>query len=149
MPRYYPVVRVLSLVIFMFGMTMLVPLLLSWFQHDGAESAFDEAFVLTVATGLGLWWVTRRETRDLTIRDGFLMVALVWTVLPVYAALPLVLQLNLSFTDAYFEAVSGLTTTGATGGSWRRRSSRGWSRTAPGFHGGRPEAQSGGARPRS
>ncbi|MEF8729123.1 MAG: potassium transporter TrkG [Accumulibacter sp.] len=114
MPRYYPVVRVLSLVIFMFGMTMLVPLLLSWFQHDGAESAFDEAFVLTVATGLGLWWVTRRETRDLTIRDGFLMVALVWTVLPVYAALPLVLQLNLSFTDAYFEAVSGLTTTGAT-----------------------------------
>jgi len=114
MQRYYPVVRVLSLVILMFGLTMLVPLLLSWFQHDGAESAFDEAFVLTVGTGFGLWWVTRREVRDLTIRDGFLMVALVWTVLPVYAALPLVLQLNLSFTDAYFEAVSGLTTTGAT-----------------------------------
>ncbi|EXI88256.1 MAG: Trk system potassium uptake protein TrkH [Candidatus Accumulibacter sp. BA-94] len=114
MQRYYPVVRVLSLIIFMFGMTMLVPLLLSWFMHDGAESAFDEAFVLTVATGLGLWWVTRSETRDLTIRDGFLMVALVWTVLPVYAALPLILQLNLSFSDAYFEAVSGLTTTGAT-----------------------------------
>ncbi|MCM8612146.1 potassium transporter TrkG [Accumulibacter sp.] len=114
MQRYYPVVRVLSLVILMFGMTMLVPLLLSWFMHDGAESAFDEAVVLTVATGLGLWWATRRETRDLTIRDGFLMVALVWTVLPVYAALPLILQLHLSFTDAYFEAVSGLTTTGAT-----------------------------------
>jgi trk system potassium uptake protein TrkH len=114
MQRYYPVVRVLSLVILMFGMTMLVPLLLSWFMHDGAESAFDEAFLLTVGTGFGLWWVTRREVRDLTIRDGFLMVALVWTVLPVYAALPLVLQLDASFTDAYFEAVSGLTTTGAT-----------------------------------
>jgi len=114
MERYYPVVRVLSLVIIMFGMTMLVPLLLSWFMHDGAESAFDEAFLLTVGTGFGLWWVTRREVRDLTIRDGFLMVALVWTVLPVYAALPLVLQLDASFTDAYFEAVSGLTTTGAT-----------------------------------
>ena len=114
MERYYPVVRVLSLVIFMFGLTMLVPLLLSWFMHDGAESAFDEAFLLTVGTGFGLWWVTRREVRDLTIRDGFLMVALVWTVLPVYAALPLVLQLDASFTDAYFEAVSGLTTTGAT-----------------------------------
>ena len=114
MQRYYPVVRVLSLVIFMFGLTMLVPLLLSWFMHDGAESAFDEACLLTVGTGFGLWWVTRREVRDLTIRDGFLMVALVWTVLPVYAALPLVLQLDASFTDAYFEAVSGLTTTGAT-----------------------------------
>ncbi|WP_374690982.1 TrkH family potassium uptake protein [Accumulibacter sp.] len=114
MQRYYPVVRVLSLVIFMFGMTMLIPLLLSWFMHDGAESAFDEAFLLTAGTGFGLWWVTRRETRDLTIRDGFLMVALVWTVLPVYAAMPLILQLDASFTDAYFEAVSGLTTTGAT-----------------------------------
>jgi trk system potassium uptake protein TrkH len=42
------------------------------------------------------------------------MVALVWTVLPVYAGLPLMIQLDASFTDAYFEAVSGLTTTGAT-----------------------------------
>ncbi|MBN8516060.1 potassium transporter TrkG [Accumulibacter sp.] len=114
MQRFYPVVRVLSLVILMFGLTMLVPLGVSWFLDDGAFASFDEAVLLTVATGLGLWYVTRRETRDLTIRDGFLMVALVWTLLPIYAALPLVLQLGLSFTDAYFEAVSGLTTTGAT-----------------------------------
>ncbi|WP_291993516.1 potassium transporter TrkG [Candidatus Accumulibacter sp. ACC003] len=114
MKTYYPVVRALSLVILMFGLTMLVPLGVSWFLDDGAFGAFDEAILLTVGTGLGLWYVTRRETRDLTIRDGFLMVALVWTVLPVYAALPLVLQLGLSFTDGYFEAVSGLTTTGAT-----------------------------------
>jgi trk system potassium uptake protein TrkH len=114
MQRYYPVIRVLSLVIVIFGLTMLVPLLLSWAMHDGAESAFDEAFLLTVGTGLGLWYATRKEKRDLTIRDGFLMVALVWTVLPVYAALPLIIQLDASFTDAYFEAVSGLTTTGAT-----------------------------------
>lgn len=114
MQRYYPVIRVLSMVIVMFGLTMLVPWGLSWFVHDGAENAFDEAVLLTVGTGAGLWYATRKEKRDLTIRDGFLMVALVWTVLPVYAALPLVIQLNASFTDAYFEAVSGLTTTGAT-----------------------------------
>ncbi|EXI77453.1 MAG: Trk system potassium uptake protein TrkH [Candidatus Accumulibacter appositus] len=114
MQRYYPVVRVLSLVILMFGLTMLLPLGVSWWLDDGAFASFDEAFLLTVATGAGLWYATRRETRDLTIRDGFLMVALVWTLLPIYAALPLVLELQLSFTDAYFEAVSGLTTTGAT-----------------------------------
>jgi trk system potassium uptake protein TrkH len=114
MQRYYPVIRVLSLVICMFGLTMLVPWALSWATQDGAESAFDEAVLLTVGTGLGLWYATRKEKRDLTIRDGFLMVALVWTVLPVYAGLPLMIQLNASFTDAYFEAVSGLTTTGAT-----------------------------------
>jgi len=114
MQRYYPVARVLSLIILIFGLTMLVPLGISWLERDGAESAFDEAFLLTVATGAGLWYATRREKRDLTIRDGFLMVALVWSVLPVYAALPLIIQLDLSFTDAYFECVSGLTTTGAT-----------------------------------
>jgi len=96
MQRYYPVIRVLSMVIVMFGLTMLVPWGLSWFMHDGAESAFDEAVLLTVGTGAGLWYATRKEKRDLTIRDGFLMVALVWTVLPVYAALPLVIQLNAS-----------------------------------------------------
>lgn len=114
MQRYYPVVRVLSMVIVIFGLTMLVPWTLSWVLHDGAESAFDEAVLLTVGTGMGLWYATRKEKRDLTIRDGFLMVALVWTVLPVYASLPLVIQMHASFTDAYFEAVSGLTTTGAT-----------------------------------
>ena len=114
MQRYYPVIRVLALVILMFGLTMLLPLGLSWAMHDGAEGAFDEAILLTVGTGLGLWYATRNEKRDLTIRDGFLMVALVWTVLPIYASLPLIIQLDASFTDAYFEAVSGLTTTGAT-----------------------------------
>ncbi|WP_313951561.1 potassium transporter TrkG [Accumulibacter sp.] len=114
MKSYYPVIRALSLVILMFGMTMLLPLGLSWLLDDGALGAFDEAFLLTTGTGFGLWYVTRRVNGDLTIRDGFLMVALVWTVLPVYASLPLVLQLNLSFTEGYFEAVSGLTTTGAT-----------------------------------
>jgi trk system potassium uptake protein TrkH len=98
----------------MFGLTMLVPWGLSWSLNDGAQSAFDEAILLTVGTGLGLWYATRNEKRDLTIRDGFLMVALVWTVLPIYAGLPLIINLNVSFTDAYFEAVSGLTTTGAT-----------------------------------
>lgn len=114
MKRFYPVIRVLSLVILMFGLTMLFPMSISWLLDDGAFASFDEAFLLTVATGAGLWYATRKETRDLTIRDGFLMVALVWTLLPIYAALPLVLELKLSFTDAYFEAVSGLTTTGAT-----------------------------------
>jgi trk system potassium uptake protein TrkH len=83
-------------------------------MQDGAEGAFDEAILLTLGTGIGLWYATRNEKRDLTIRDGFLMVALVWTVLPVYACLPLIIQIDASFTDAYFEAVSGLTTTGAT-----------------------------------
>jgi len=112
--RFYPTIRVFGVLLTGFSLTLLVPLLLSWHWQDGASSAYDEAFLLALGTGLGLWWTARHEKRDLKVRDGFLMVVLVWTVLPIYAGLPLVLHLNISFTDAYFEAVSGLTTTGAT-----------------------------------
>ncbi|MBL8491799.1 MAG: TrkH family potassium uptake protein [Rhodocyclaceae bacterium] len=114
MRRYYPVVRVFGVLLMGFAMAILVPWLYSWWIDDGARSAYDEAFLLTFGTGLGLWWVARRETHDLKVRDGFLMVVLVWTVLPVFAGLPLIIHLGVSFTDAYFEAVSGLTTTGST-----------------------------------
>jgi trk system potassium uptake protein TrkH len=114
MQRFYPVIRVFGVLLMGFALTMLVPLALSWYWQDGAASAYDEAFLLTFGTGLGLWWAARNEKSDLKVRDGFLMVVMVWTLLPVYAGLPLILQLGVSFTDAYFEAVSGITTTGAT-----------------------------------
>jgi trk system potassium uptake protein TrkH len=114
MERYYPVVRVFGVLLMGFALAMLVPLIVSWSLHDGAESAYDEAFLLTFGTGAALWWAARHEKRELKVRDGFLMVVLVWTVLPAYAGLPFILQLGVSFTDAYFEAMSGLTTTGST-----------------------------------
>lgn len=114
MQRFYPVIRVFGVLLMGFALTMLVPLFFSWVWRDGATTAYDEAFLLTFGTGLGLWWAARNEKSELKVRDGFLMVVMVWTVLPVYAGLPLILQLGISFTDAYFEAVSGITTTGAT-----------------------------------
>lgn len=114
MKRFYPTIRVFGVLLTGFSLTLLVPLLLSWYWQDGATSAYDKAFLLSFGTGLGLWWAARHEKHDLKVRDGFLMVVMVWTLLPVYAGLPLILHLGVSFTDAYFEAVSGLTTTGAT-----------------------------------
>jgi trk system potassium uptake protein TrkH len=114
MTRFAPVYRALGMIIMLFGLTMLVPLILSWVMDDGAQTAFDEAFLLTMACGGLLWFRFRNCKRELAIRDGFLMVVLVWTVLPAFAAVPLMIQLGISHTDAYFEAVSGLTTTGST-----------------------------------
>ena len=114
MNRYYPLVRVFGALLVGFSFCLLVPLALSWYMQDGAHGAFDEAFLLTLACGLGFYYSARRERRELKVRDGFLLVVLVWTVLPVFASLPLVIQLRMPFTDAYFEAVSGLTATGAT-----------------------------------
>jgi trk system potassium uptake protein TrkH len=102
------------MIIMLFGLTMLSPLVVSYVTNDGAQTAYDEAFALTLLCGAFLWYRYRRCKRELNIRDGFLMVVLVWTVLPAFAAIPFMLQLGISHTDAYFEAVSGLTTTGST-----------------------------------
>lgn len=114
MTRFAPVYRALGMIIMLFGLTMLAPLILSYLVADGAWAAYDEAFALTMLSGAFLWYRYRNCKRDLSIRDGFLMVVLVWSVLPAFAAIPLMLQLGISHTDAYFEAMSGLTTTGST-----------------------------------
>ena len=114
MSRFAPVFRALGMIIMLFALTMLLPLAWSWVVDDGAQSSYDEAFGLTMLCGLGLWYRNRNEKRELQVRDGFLMVVLVWTLLPAFATLPLMLQLHIPFTDAYFETMSGLTTTGST-----------------------------------
>ena len=114
MTRFAPVYRALGMIIMLFALTMLAPLILSIVVNDGAQTAYDEAFWLTLLSGTFLWYRYRNCKRDLNIRDGFLMVVLVWTVLPAFAAVPLMIHLGISHTDAYFETVSGLTTTGST-----------------------------------
>jgi trk system potassium uptake protein TrkH len=111
----FPVLNVLGFVVMLFALTMLVPLLVALVGGDKALNAYDEAFLICILVGALLWYFTRRFKRELQPRDGFLLVTLVWTVLPAVATLPLLLHLpGLSFTDAYFETMSGLTTTGAT-----------------------------------
>jgi trk system potassium uptake protein len=89
-------------------------LLVSHLNNDGAQRVYDEVFLLTVLSGCFLWYRYRNTHRDLNVRDGFLLVVLVWTVLPAFSALPFMIHLGMSHTDAYFEAMSALTATGAT-----------------------------------
>jgi trk system potassium uptake protein TrkH len=115
MSRIAPVLNVLSKVVMLFSAAFLVPLTLSWIFDDGAQRAYDEAIVITFAAGALTWLFTRKSQRELQTRDGFLLVLLVWTGLPAFATLPLLIFMpDLSFTDAYFETVSGITTTGST-----------------------------------
>ena len=116
--RIFPV---LGAIVMVFALTMLVPLGVSAWTHDGAEAAYPIAMLVTFAAGLAMrsavWRVGRQL--DLQARDGILLVGMVWTLLPLFASLPLLLYFSgtaspMSFTDAYFESMSGLTTTGAT-----------------------------------
>ncbi len=109
------VIRLLAVVMMTFAAAMLLPLGVSLVLVDRAELVHAEALFFTALTGALLWMLTRRARAGLQTRDGFIFVFLVWTVLPAFATLPLTGYLpGLSFTDAYFEAMSGLTATGAT-----------------------------------
>jgi RNA polymerase sigma factor (sigma-70 family) len=114
MARYFPVFRALGLLLALFSLTFLAPLIYAHVSHDGAEAAYDLAFFVTLGSGLLLWFFARKKTRELNVRDGFLLVVLAWSVLPLYASIPFYVQLEIGFTRAYFEAASGLTATGAT-----------------------------------
>ena len=115
MSRLFAVVNVLGKMILVFGLTMLVPLGLALWGNDDARFVFEASILITMSSGLFMWLVTRRYKRELQTRDGFLLVVLVWSVLPVFAMLPLLFYLpELNLSMAYFEAVSGLTATGGT-----------------------------------
>ena len=115
MRRFAVVLNLVSIVTMVFAATMLVPLAVSLVLGDRGELAHAEAIYFTTLSGALLWMLTRHGARELRTRDGFLFVTLVWTVLPAFATLPLLIYLpGLSFTEAYFEAMSGMTATGAT-----------------------------------
>ena len=108
--------RILGLLLMMFSLTMLPPVLFSLLFSDGAWLSFVEGFGITLAAGFLCWFPVRQSRKDLRLRDGFLVVAAFWTVLGTFGAAPLYLadSLTLTLTDAVFESMSGLTTTGAT-----------------------------------
>ena len=108
--------RILGLLLMMFSITMLPPILFSLYYDDHSWLPFVEGFVLTLAAGFICWLPVRRTRKELRLRDGFLVVAAFWTVLGAFGAAPLYFAdaLSLTLTDAIFESVSGLTTTGAT-----------------------------------
>jgi len=108
--------RVLGILLAGFSVTMLPPILVGMLYEDDAMTPFILAFAITLITGLILWYPVRKSRDDLRLRDGFLIVVLFWTVLGVFGALPLLFcqSLTIGITDAVFESISGLTTTGAT-----------------------------------
>jgi len=108
--------RILGLLLMMFSITMLPPIVVSLFVEDHSWMPFVQGFGLTLAAGFLFWLPVRKSRRDLRLRDGFLVVASFWTVLGTFGAAPLFFAESpaMSLTDAIFESMSGLTTTGAT-----------------------------------
>ena len=113
----FPVIqRILGILLALFSLTLLPPLALSWLFKDGAEIAFLLGWGLIFTAGIVMWLPVRNFEAELKLRDGFIIVVLFWLTLGFTGSIPLLLSEfpKLSVTDAIFESMSGLTTTGAT-----------------------------------
>jgi trk system potassium uptake protein TrkH len=109
------VAHILGLMMAFFAISFVIPMVCAVITGDGMFTEFGIAALLNVVAGLAIAALTRRHKRELKARDGFLLVTLAWVLMSASAAVPLLIALpELGVTDAYFEAVSGLTTTGAT-----------------------------------
>lgn len=112
---FFPVVTVLGFAVALFSVAFLVPLTYAFVTGEPTVEAFTTGFLVTFSVGVASHLLTRRFKRELQPRDGFLLVSMVWAGLPAFSTIPMMLYFpELSLTDAYFEMVSALTTTGAT-----------------------------------
>jgi trk system potassium uptake protein TrkH len=116
MTRALTVINALGMLLVVFSISYIMPIVCALINEDySVLRDFILAMLWTFCAGVLMWIFTRRYKGELSIRHGYLLVVGMWTAMPAFATLPLLLGINeLSFTDAYFETMSGLSTTGAT-----------------------------------
>lgn len=108
------VTNILGRLLIVFSLTYLLPIACGIIYGDGTLPTFVFSMLACILTGVLLVGLTRRYHKELKARDGFMLVTLAWTLTAAIATVPLLLHQHISFTDAFFETMSGLTTTGAT-----------------------------------
>jgi len=116
MTRALTVIHALGLLLIMFSMAYIMPVVTAMIYGNSERLLeFLLAMGWTAAAGVLMWLLTRRYKGELSIRHGYLLVVTMWTAMPAFATIPLLMLIpGLSFTDAYFETMSAMTTTGAT-----------------------------------
>ena len=110
------ILRILGILLMFYSPSMLTPLIVNLIYQDGQSLPFLYGFFITFILGFFLWKQCRFSRHELTIRDGFMVVVSLWVMVCLISSLPLIISPNpnISYTDAIFESVSGITTTGAS-----------------------------------
>ncbi|TQS73212.1 TrkH family potassium uptake protein [Rhodobacteraceae bacterium] len=111
-----PVGYIIGLLTTALGLAMLIPALVDFLAGDSHWQSLVEASIICVTVGVLLSMAARDSLgKTLTLRQSFILTSAVWLALPAFGALPFMIGApHLGFTDAYFEAMSGVTTTGTT-----------------------------------
>jgi trk system potassium uptake protein TrkH len=115
MRRLLVTAHVLGGFLLLFSLAFTLPIAWSLQIGDGAHRGFAIGAAVSAGLGVLLWTLTRRNDNELQPRDGAFLVVVCWVLAATMATIPFLIELpQLSFTDAFFEAISGLTTTGST-----------------------------------
>lgn len=116
LPRLTVIIHLCGFLVFLYSLSMLPPMLVALVNKERSLFAFLTTFVVFAALGGASWALTRRSNIQLKTRDGFIIIVLFWLLFSLISALPFWLNadVRMSFVDALFEGVSGITTTGAT-----------------------------------
>lgn len=116
MGRLFTVFHALGLMLVVFSLAYLLPIVTALIYGDYILVwDFLLTMLWTFSAGGLMWLLTKRRKGELSIRHGYLLVVAMWTAMPAFGTIPLLMMIpDLSFTDAYFETMSGMTTTGAT-----------------------------------
>ncbi|MEM6667372.1 MAG: TrkH family potassium uptake protein, partial [Pseudomonadota bacterium] len=115
MMDFRPILQVVGLLVAALGVAMIVPAIVDFFLDSADWIVFASSSLVTLFTGIAFWAASRGADPRLSVRQAFVLTIASWVALATFGALPLVWsELGLSFTDAFFESMSGLTTTGST-----------------------------------
>ncbi len=115
--RRFRLFYLIGIMLLFLSLTMIAPALWSFIAQTPDRLAFVKAILVTAAVGgFFYWFFSKSKGRELTIAENFTLVAMAWFFAGIFGALPFHFfgVFNGSFIDAFFEAVSGFTTTGAT-----------------------------------
>jgi len=109
------VINILGLLLIIEGFFVSLCIPVALYYSDGDFQALLVTAAIMYSAGIALWYFTRNAVRSIGKREGFIIVSLVWIVFSFFGCLPFLLEGSIhSFTDAFFETMSGFTTTGAS-----------------------------------
>ncbi len=114
MSNYKTVFFTLGILQIILGIFMLIPILIQFFFKE-IDSSFFGASIITIVFGTLFFLSNLDHDKKLNLQQAFLLTALSWLSIAVFGSLPLIFsEVNFSFTNAFFESMSGITTTGST-----------------------------------
>lgn len=114
--RYKAILHILGIFLTIFSTSMVPPIIVDLIYQENLIFPFIITFAILLSIGASMWLYFRDESYELKSRDGFIIVVAFWIILSAFACLPFIFatSVDISFTDAMFESVSGFTTTGAS-----------------------------------